>query len=112
MPMSPEHTTLEAHLKKTTSMAASWAAFVAVFVSLSAIYGFYYVTNDTLDAHGRDIEIVKQDVSEINTKISESAVFQGVSKTETDALKRDNQRIESKVDKMNDKLDKILMQTR
>ena len=96
--------TLEKHLKKTSLMSNSISLFIALVTALSVGYGFYYNTRSTLQVHTEKIENVEKDVHGIDEKINQIEVYKGVSQSEINELK-------SKVDKMDEKLDRILIQT-
>lgn len=107
--MNQEHLTLENHLKRTTKVASVISGVIATLGSLTIVYGFYYTTNDTLIQHENSIQEVKTDVIDIKVKINDAAVFEGVSKAQMKALEDKVNSIDSKMDKMGDKLDKILL---
>jgi peptidoglycan hydrolase CwlO-like protein len=102
--MNVEHQTLERHLKKSSLVSNTISLAIALVTAMSVGYGFYFKTNANLDAHTNDIEEVKTEVKQINTKINKNDVFIGVS---SEKFKE----IEQKVDKMDEKLDRILIQT-
>lgn len=107
--MTTEHLTLEHHLKRTTKVASVISGFIATLGSLAVVYGFYYNTKGTLSEHGEAIKEVKTDVSDIKNKMTESAVFEGVSKAQYKALEEKVNGIDKKMDKIGDKLDQILI---
>jgi len=84
----------------------------AVLSACVVVYAFYYDTSKTLDKHTRDINEVIIEVNQINTKLNDNDVFQGVSKTEIQSMKHQIDGVEKKVDKIDEKLDKIIFQTR
>lgn len=96
--------TLEKHLKKSSLMSNSISLFIALLTALSVGYGFYYNTKSTLESHTEKIEDVEKNVHGIDEKINQIEVYKGVSQSEINELK-------SKVDKMDEKLDRILIQT-
>lgn len=96
--------TLEKHLKKSSLMSNSISLFIALLTALSVGYGFYYNTKSTLQSHTEKIEDVEKNVNGIDEKINQIEVYKGVSQSEINELK-------SKVDKMDEKLDRILIQT-
>ena len=85
-------------------MSNSISLFIALLTALSVGYGFYYNTKSTLESHTEKIENVERNVHGIDEKINQIEVYKGVSQSEINELK-------SKVDKMDEKLDKILIQT-
>ena len=107
--MNLEETTLEQHLKRTTKVSSAIAGTIATLGSLAVVYGFYYNTQGTLNEHTESINQVQTEVKEIKIKISEAAVFEGVTKAQYKALEDKVSSIDSKMDKMGDKLDQILL---
>lgn len=103
---------LERHLKKTTITSNVVSLVIAMFVALGVGYGFYYRTITTLDEHSENIESVKRDVLDIKTNLQDNAVFQGVSNSEMESLQKQVNGVETKVDRLDEKLDKIIFQTR
>ncbi len=103
---------LERHLKKTTKLATFISAVVGILTTLFVMYGFYYKTTETQEEHSESIKEVKKDVSEIKQKINRAEIFQGVSQAELNALQDKVNGIVKAVDKMDDKIDKILIQTK
>ena len=73
------------------------------------MYGFYYNTRGTLVEHGEAIREVKTDVSQIKIQMTNTAVFEGVSKAQYKALEDKVSSIDNKMDKIGDKLDQILI---
>ena len=107
--MNLEESTLEQHLKRTTKVSSAIAGLIATLGSLAVVYGFYYNTRGTLNEHTESIIQVQTEVNEIKVKISEAAVFEGVTKAQYKALEDKVNSIDSKMDKMGDKLDQILL---
>jgi len=107
--MNLEETTLEQHLKRTTKVSSAIAGLIATLGSLAVVYGFYYNTQGTLSEHTESINKVQSDVIDIQLKISEAAVFEGVTKAQYKALEDKVNSIDTKMDKMGDKLDQILL---
>jgi peptidoglycan hydrolase CwlO-like protein len=110
--MTQEHATLEQHIKKATTLTNFVSAFVAAVLAIGVGYGFYYRTSDTLDAHTQDIKEVKSDVAIIKNDIQAVDVFKGVSKVEVQGMNEKINTLEQNMNKMDEKLDKILLQTR
>jgi len=107
--MNLEQSTLEQHLKRTTKVSSAIAGLIATLGSLAVVYGFYYNTQGTLNEHGESIKQVQAEVIDIKIKISEAAVFEGVTKAQYKALEDKVNSIDTKMDKMGDKLDQILL---
>lgn len=110
--MEAESALLERHIKKTTIISNVISMVAAVVGACLIAYAFYYDTTTTLDQNTRDIQEVKSEVNEIKTTLQDNAVFQGISKTEIEAIKKQMTGMESKVDRIDEKLDKIIFQTR
>lgn len=110
--MTDEHKALELHLKKATSFTSFLSAIIALICAMSVGYGFYYQTSMTLNMHTTDIKEVQSDVSEIKKDVQAVDVFKGVSEFEVKALEDKITNLEGDVSKMDEKLDKILLQTR
>jgi len=103
------HHVLESHLKRTTIMSNVISIVVGLVVAMSVGYGFYYNTKSTLNAHTEDINDIKEQVTTVETQMNDINVFKGVSQVEISALERKVENVESKITKMDDKLDKILI---
>lgn len=103
---------LERHLKRTMKFATVVSAVVGVLTTLFVMYGFYYKTTQTQEEHTESIKEVKKDVLEIKKKINSAEIFQGVSQAEYKALQEKVSGIVKSVDRMDDKIDKLLIQTK
>jgi uncharacterized protein HemX len=110
--MTQETLTLEKHIKKATYYANFISAFIATIVALGVGYGFYYNTRSSLERNSQDIKEVQSDILTIQTDVQEVDVFKGISEFEVKALNEKINKIENDVSKMDEKLDKILMQTK
>jgi H+/gluconate symporter-like permease len=85
---------------------------VTILTFLFAAYGFYYKTTETQKKQDEKITVVQEDVKEIKALVNKNEVFQGVSTVEYNALKEKVNGIEKTVDKIDNKLDRIIEQTR
>jgi uncharacterized protein HemX len=110
--MNDDQILLEKHLRKTTITANVISILVALFVAMSVGYGFYYNTKSTLETHSTDIKEIKDDVKEVKNSQHGIDLFQGVSTVEIKALEKKVDKQQTKMEKMDDKLDRILLQTR
>lgn len=99
--MTAEHEILEKHLKKSSLVSNTVSLFIALITALSVGYGFYYNTKSTLAQHGKEIQEVKEEVTSVNAKINETAVFKGVSEERF-------KEVDDKITKMDEKLDRLL----
>ena len=103
--MTNDTLVLEKHLKKTTIITNIFSMLVAGITTLAIVNSFYYNTTNTLHRHTEQINDVQKDVKVIKENIKDAQIFQGVSSAEITDMKE-------KVDKMDEKLDRILMQTK
>jgi F0F1-type ATP synthase membrane subunit b/b' len=103
--MTNDTLVLEKHLKKTTIITNVFSMLVAGVTTLAIVNSFYYNTTNTLNRHTEQINDVQKDVKVIKENIKDAQIFQGVSSAELTDMKE-------KVDKMDEKLDRILMQTK
>jgi hypothetical protein len=107
-----DNATLERHLKKTTIISNVLGILVALVTALSVGYSFYYRTAYTQQLHSQGIEQLKSDVKEIKIQLDNTALTSGVSNAEIDNLKERMSKIESGQVRIEEKIDKILFQTR
>lgn len=84
----------------------------AVIVAIGVGYGFFYDTKNTLRHHGDDLKELKKDTHELKKDNNSTKIFKGVSSEEMKNLGEKVERIETSVEKMDDKLDRIILQTR
>ena len=110
--MNAEAILLEKHLKKTAIISNSISIAVALIVAMSVGYGFYYKTNSTLDTHTMEIKEVKEKVDAVNNHLNEINVFKGTSTSELKSLEDKVEKNFHQIEKMNEKLDRILLQTK
>jgi len=109
--MTHDHQLQEKHIKKAITYTGFLSSLGGLLIGLFVVYGFYYNTKDTQAEHTGAIQELKTDVKEIKVKINTAEIFQGVSQSEQRSLQDKVVVIEKKVDKLDDKLDRILMQT-
>lgn len=107
--MNAEHTLLERSIKRTTMVSNILSVVISLGTALFIIYGFYFKTNSTLSSHTEEINEVKIEVVSIKEKINQNEVTVGVSNAEMKALQDKVNGIDGKVDRMDEKLDRILM---
>ena len=91
----------------------SWiiSLMIAVISAVIVVNTFYYHTNITLDEHGKSIEQIKIDMLNIQDNMNNVAVYQSANSVEIKVMKEKMERLDFKIDKMNDKLDEILIRT-
>ena len=93
---------LERSIKKTQFASNFVSLMIALVAALGVGYGFYFNTNSRLENHDESIERLNDKVNETAIQLNEIQVFRGVSSTEMKNL-------ESKVDKIDEKLDKLIL---
>ena len=103
---------LEKHLKKTTIISNVVGLFIALSTALSVGYAFYYKTSYTQTEHTKSIYDLKTDVTEIKVKLNEATLSTGISGSEINSLKDRMDKMEQNQNRIEDKIDKILFQTK
>lgn len=107
---------LEKHLKKATVftnvISFIVAALVAFVSSAVIVYAFYYDTNAALESHSNSINQIVIDVENIEDRVQQNEVVNSVTRIEIETLKKQMTSIEAKVDRIDEKLDRIILQTR
>jgi uncharacterized protein HemX len=93
---------LEQSIRKTTLTSNIVSIFLAIISALGVGFGFYFNTRSQLDSHEIRIQEVQKDVKQTKDIVTEIQVFKGVSSSEM-------QNLDKKVDKIDEKLDKLLM---
>ena len=93
---------LERALKKSNLVSTIMSVVVALLTTMSIGYGFYYNTKSTLETHDKDIQEMRKEIESTKLKVTDIEIFRGVSDAEIKNL-------EEKVDKIDEKLDKILL---
>ena len=88
------------------------SVFVAMISSVIVVNTFYYKTTMTLDEHGESIKEIKQDLNTVQVNMQDVMIYQSANTVEIKFLKERVQQMDNKIDKMNDKLDKLLIQTK
>ncbi len=103
---------LEKHLKKFQLTANILSLAIAIVTALGICYGFYYKTNETLDTHTTNIESVEASVIDLKEAVNNSAVFQGASKEQIKALENQVTDVKKGQERIEDKLDRLIMQSK
>jgi hypothetical protein len=106
------HETLERHIKKTTIVSNVLSIISALFVAMGVGYGFYYNTKSTLLQHTTELVELNTTVRDVESRMNDIDVFQGVSNEKFEVLESKVNRVDQTVTKMDDKLDQLLLQTR
>ena len=88
-------------LKRSSLVSTVMSLVVSILSTMTIGFGFYYNTQATLNAHEKDIKQIRIEVEATKTKVSDIEIFRGVSGAEMKNL-------EEKVDKVDEKLDRIL----
>ena len=93
---------LEGSIKKASYISNFIAIVLAVMSALGIGFGFYYDTNSQLKTNTERIETLESNVDKTTMILNEMQIFKGVSGSEI-------KNIEKKVDKIDEKLDKLLL---
>ncbi len=99
-----EETHFENSVKRITFLSSIVSVIVALITAGSVGYGFYFKTTSNLEQNKNDIQEINVQMRTLNEKMNEVAVYKGVSETQINEL-------QSKVEKMDEKLDKIILLT-
>jgi septation ring formation regulator EzrA len=110
--MNIDNITLEKHLKKFSITNNVVSIIVALGTALSVGYGFYYKTTGTLETHSKEINEIKMSVDELSVSVGNSAIFQGASKEQIKALENQVADVKKTQDRIEDKIDKLIMRER
>ena len=97
---------------KTAVVSQIISIAVALVVAMSTGYGFFYQTKSTLDIHSRQIQEIKNNLNNATSKINDINVDSGISETQLTLLQSKVNKLENQIEKMDDKLDRILLQTK
>ena len=106
--MNVDSAVLDKHLKKTTLTSNLLSIGISLIISVCAILGFFYKTNDTLASHTQEITEVKTEVKEITKQVNDAQVFQGASSEQIKALQDQVTDVKNTQNRMIDKLDRLL----
>ena len=93
---------IEKSIRKTTYTSNALSVIIASITALSIGFGFYFNTQSTLDSHDKSIKNIEETVDKNTKVINDIQVYKGVSSSEMKNL-------EKKVDKIDEKLDKLLL---
>tara|TARA_R110000824_G_scaffold314339_1_gene501188 strand:+ start:705 stop:1034 length:330 start_codon:yes stop_codon:yes gene_type:complete len=93
---------IEKALKRSSLVSTILSIVVALLSTFAIGFGFYYQTKASLEQHDKEIIELKTDVVATETKVDELTIYRGVSSSEIKNL-------EKKVDKLDRKLDEILL---
>lgn len=107
-----DNLTLEKHLKSFQRNLTILGLIIGIITSLGVCYGFYYNTNSKLNSHTDEIQEVKISVAQLTEAVNNSAVYQGASKEQIKALENQVSDVKKTQDRIEDKLDKLIMQTK
>lgn len=111
--MSPETTLiLEKHLKKTTIVSNTISVVIALVAAMSVGYGFYYNTQDTQKTHTEDIRSLKQEVDVLKVNMNGAQINQSATTEQVKALNNQVIRLQTTMDRVEDKIDKIIFSSR
>ncbi len=104
-----DNITLERHLKKFQLTANILSLAIGLITATGIGYAFYYKTTNTLDTHTLQIEEVKADVQDLTVSVNNSAIFQGASKEQIKSLENQVADVKKTQDRIEDKIDKLIM---
>jgi septation ring formation regulator EzrA len=105
-----DNATLEKHLKKFQVVANIWSLAIGLVTAIGVCYGFIYKTNTKLDNHTKQIDGIEMKLGSIEESITNTAVYQGASKEQIKALENQVTDVKKSQDRIEDKLDKLIMQ--
>lgn len=100
-----EATHIEKSIRKTTLTSNITSILIAIIAAFGTGYGFYFNTKSALETHDKSIKILEERVDANTEDINNIHVYKGVSSAEMKNL-------EKKVDKIDEKLDKLIELTR
>ncbi len=100
---------LNRYVKKTSIINNTITLVVALMTTLFVCYGFYYKTDNTLSAHEQSIADSKAEINNLKTSVNNTAVFQGATSEQVKAIQDQISDIKSSQNRIEDKLDKILL---
>lgn len=110
--MSLDNATLEKHLKSFQRNLTIVSLALGILASIGVCYGFYYNTNSKLDAHTDSIESIEVNMGSMSEEIKNTAIFQGASKEQIKALENQVTDVKKSQDRIEDKLDRLIMQSK
>ncbi len=99
-------------LSKLIKQSGFLTGVVTVATVLFSFYGFYYKTTLADEIQSGEIRAVQKDVVEIKDKLTDVEKGSAVSGAEYKAMQDKLIRMETTQDKMNEKIDKLLIQTK
>jgi len=105
-----DNVTLEKHLKSFQRNLTIISLVLGLLASLGVCYGFYYNTNSRLDKHTTEIIEVKSDVKELTNAVNNTEIFQGASKEQIKALENQVIDVKKSQERIEDKIDKLILQ--
>jgi peptidoglycan hydrolase CwlO-like protein len=92
---------LEKSIRKTTLTSNITSIIIAIIAAFGTGYGFYFNTKSALESHDKSIKNLENRVKENTEHINNIHIYKGVSSAEMKNL-------EKKVDKIDEKLDKLI----
>jgi hypothetical protein len=107
-----DNVVLERHLKRFQITANIFSLAIGILTALGVCYGFYYNTTAKLDNHTEQIEAVEVKIDELSASVTTSAVYQGASKEQIKALENQVNDVKKGQDRIEDKLDRLIMQSK
>ena len=110
--MSVGETTLIRRVNRSTFLSNLISITFAVGITFTFAYGFFYNSKANDEQQNKKNIEQDNDIIEIKKSIQNAAVFEGTSDVELKALKESTVEIKAHLDKLDDKIDRILLQTK
>lgn len=82
---------------------------VTIITTMIVVYGFFYNMFKTIEYHTNQIKELQVQIDEMHKTSEETAVFKGVSDITIKNLENKVGAIEAKMDRIDEKIDKILI---
>lgn len=102
-------TILESHLKKFQLVNTIISLVIGIGTFLSIGYGFYFKTTDKLSEHDDKFQQLEVNVTKLTEAVNNSAVFQGASKEQINALQTQVNDVKKSQERIEDKLDRVIL---
>jgi seryl-tRNA synthetase len=108
--MSSNHTAQVEQLGKKLNITQQVVSIgITIVTTMVVVYGFFYNMSKTIEVHTSQLKELQDEINEMRKTTEANEVYKGVSATEMKAVQDKVSSIEAKVDRMDEKLDRILM---
>ena len=107
--MTSHSAQIESTTKKINLTQQIVSISITIVTTMIVVYGFFYNMFKTIEYHTNQIKDLQTQIEEMHKTSEETAVFKGVSDVNIKNLEEKVNMIETKVDRMDEKLDKILI---